>query len=194
MDHAPERLPARHVPLTVACTALAKMSANGASARILVLARHVPAYSDLPLAADARHAPFQPDGDFEADHTPRATVVPRASLSVHVPVTLPILATAVAIQVPPTVKPVMLVADHVFGGPFCARGAAVCALDVSTPARSKAQKSATLTVILERRYRCSLSSFAASIAASAGASMFGASCSLSQMYSINSAVGINSAV
>ena len=39
-----------------------------------------------------------------------------------------------------------------------------------------------------------LSSFAASMAASAGASMFGASCSLSQMYSISSAFGINSAV
>src|SRR5258705_7139040 len=113
MDHAPERLPARHVPLTAAFTARAKMSANGASARTLVFARHVPAYSDLPPAAAARHAPVQPDGDFEADHTPRATVLPPGSPSVHVPVTLPVLATGITVQVPPTVKPVSLVADHV---------------------------------------------------------------------------------
>jgi hypothetical protein len=136
-------LPARQVPLTAAFTALAKISANGASARTSVLARHVPEYSDLPPAADARHAPIQPDGDFEADHMPRATVPPRGPASVHVPVTLPVLATGVAVQVPLTVKPVLLVADHVPDRAFCARGAAVCALDVSIPARNKAHRSAT---------------------------------------------------
>jgi len=109
------------VPLTAAFTALAKMSANGASARTLEFARHVPEYSDLPPAAAERHAPIQPDGAFEADHTPLAMVRPPRSTSVHVPVTAAVSTRGITVQVPPTIKPVLLVADHVFGCLFCTR-------------------------------------------------------------------------
>ena len=92
-----------------------KRSTNGASVSTSVFAVQVPEYPGLPADAAARHAPVHPEGDFVADQTPRAIVLPLGSASVHVPVTFPVPGAGVAVQVPPTISPVLLVADQRFG-------------------------------------------------------------------------------
>jgi len=47
------------------------------------------------------------------------------------------------VQVPPTIKPVVLVADHVFSCLPCARGAAVCPFAASPHDSTTTQISAT---------------------------------------------------
>ena len=92
IDHDPACFPARHVPLTASTPRPSRRrSASFACASRSTPALHVPEYSVLPPVAIARQAPVQPAGDFAADHPPRATVWPRASERVHVPVDRPSL-------------------------------------------------------------------------------------------------------
>jgi len=117
MDHAPDCPRARQVPLTAFCTAILKRSAKPASGLRSALALHVPEYSSLLPETAARHAPVQPVRDFAADHPPLVTGLPLASLTVHVPVTAPVVGSVVAVHVPPSVRPVLLLALHVFCRP-----------------------------------------------------------------------------
>lgn len=112
IDHAPDCLPARQLPLTTVFAAVSKRSAKLAFGLRLTLALHVPEYSALLPDTAARHAPFHPVRDFAADHPPRLTVRPFASTSVHVPLTAPVVGSATAVQVPPSVSPVLLLAVH----------------------------------------------------------------------------------
>jgi hypothetical protein len=65
-------------------------------------------------ATEARHVPVHAVEDFAADHPPRMTVAPRASISVHVPVIAPAVVGGSAVQVPMNVVPPLLLALHVF--------------------------------------------------------------------------------
>jgi hypothetical protein len=114
IDQAPDWLAARQRPLMTRCTAVPKRSARGAFAWRPTLALHVPEYS-VPLPETvARQWPVHSADAFVADHPPRATVLRCASRSVHVPVTWPVFESAVAVHVPISVRPVVLVALHVF--------------------------------------------------------------------------------
>src|SRR5262245_18341963 len=144
MDHDPDCLPARQLPLTATCIALSKRSAKVALALRSVLALQVPEYSVLPPDTAARHVPLHPSGDFAADHPPRATVAPLAPTSVHVPVAAP-AGSETTVQVPAKVSPVLLRALHVFGevpgrDPVCAAtatetGTHRAAASITTPGR-----------------------------------------------------------
>ena len=115
MDQDPEYPPYRHLPLTTLCTAFSNRSANPARLLRLTLALHVPVYSPSRPEMTARQAPVHPAGDFDADHPPSVIVLPCASTSVHVPVTVPFVVSGTAVHVPPSVRPVLLLALHVFG-------------------------------------------------------------------------------
>src|SRR5688572_17767232 len=97
IDHVPERPPARQLPLTAACTACSKSSANPPSGFNFSVALHVPEYSFRCPAATARQLPLQPDAAFAADQAPCATTLRFASTSVHVPRTVPAAASGMAV-------------------------------------------------------------------------------------------------
>jgi len=141
IDHAPDRLPARQVPLTALCTAFSKRSTNRASALRSTPDAHVPENSPSRPAMIARQAPVHPVADFAADHPPFATVPPCGPRSVHVPVTLPRVESATAVHVPTSVRPPPVVAAHVperllRAFPAESERATACALDAWTAERS----------------------------------------------------------
>jgi hypothetical protein len=113
MDHAPDRLPARQVPLTAVRTAFSKRSTNDASTSRSTPAVQVPEYSPRRPAMTARQAPLHRPGAFAADHPPLATCLPCASASAHVPVTVPLVESGTAVQVPISVTPLLVLALHV---------------------------------------------------------------------------------
>jgi hypothetical protein len=112
MDHAPDLLPARQLPLATACIAFAKRSTNRALGSRSTLDVHVPEYSPSLPAMAARQAPFQRVADFAADQAPPATVPPCLSTSVHVPVTVPFVVSGTAVHAPASVRPLPFVALH----------------------------------------------------------------------------------
>src|SRR5690242_3808401 len=91
IDHAPDCLPMRQVPLTTACIAFANISTNRAFDLRSARAVHVPEYSPSLPAITARQAPFHCVADFAADHAPLASVRPCPSTSVQEPVTVPVV-------------------------------------------------------------------------------------------------------
>ena len=117
MDHAPDCPPARQLPLTTVCIANLNRSAKGAPGLSSTAALHVPEYSVLLPETAARQPPVHPVRDFAADHPPLVTGLPLASRTVHVPVTVPAAGPVMAVHVPPSVRPVLLLALHVFCRP-----------------------------------------------------------------------------
>src|SRR5205085_7746506 len=114
IDHAPELLPDRQLPVTIACPAFSKRSARRAVFFNSTPDFHEPENScSLPPKFAARQLPIHPSGDFDADHPPLAIVVPCALTSVHVPVTVPLVRSGTAVHVPPNVRPLLLLAPHV---------------------------------------------------------------------------------
>src|SRR5215217_49019 len=104
-DHAPDCPPVRQFPLTTVCTAILNRSAKPTSALRLTRALHVPEYSALLPETAARHSPVHPVRDLAADHPPLVTGLPLASMTVHVPVTVPVVGSVMAVHVPPSVRP-----------------------------------------------------------------------------------------
>src|SRR3954452_92943 len=119
IDHAPDCPPARQRPLTTDSMAFSRRFDSRAPAPRSTSVLQVPPYSAVRPGTVARQLPFHRAGDFTADHPPRASVVPLASTSVHVPVTLPEAASGTAVHVPISVWPLLLVALHVFARPSC---------------------------------------------------------------------------
>jgi len=112
MDHDPDWLMVRQLPLTAVFRAASKRSASRALPLRLTPPLHLPEYSPLLPETDARQDPVHPAADFAADHAPRLNVWPFASTSVHVPVTVPLVASATAVHVPTSVSPVLFLALH----------------------------------------------------------------------------------
>src|SRR5215204_6501516 len=100
----------------------------------------VPEYSPARPETTARQAPVHPTGAFAADHAPSARVLPFASTSAHVPVTVPAV-SSIAVHVPMSVRPLLVAALH---EPARSPGALVavsgrttdCARDGSAAARN----------------------------------------------------------
>jgi hypothetical protein len=125
IDHPPDCAPARHCPVTAPRVAISKRRPNGASGGRSRPALHEPEYSAVLPERAARQAPVHPADDFAADHVPRAAILRFASVSVHVPVTAPVLASIAAVHVPCSVRPDALRALQVFG-PRPSRADASC--------------------------------------------------------------------
>ena len=145
MDHAPDPLPARHVPLTTASIAFSNRSAKRAFGLRSTRAVHVPEYSPAVPAMAARHAPVHRVGDFAADHAPPASVLPCASRSVHVPVTVPWIVSSSAVHVPARGAPLLVVALHAPVRLFCVCAAeswraAACARETLAAIRNSRRK------------------------------------------------------
>ena len=61
----------------------------------------------------ARQLPVHRVEDFDADHAPLATDLPRASTTAHVPVTVPAVESGSAVHAPTNVRPVLVLALQV---------------------------------------------------------------------------------
>jgi len=119
IDHDPEFPPARQLPLTTFCAAIAKRSANGAFGFRSTVAFQVPEYSALLPTTFARHEPDQPLAALIADHPPRIVGCPLASSSVQLPDAAPVFESTPPVHVPARVRPVLLRALHVLSRPTC---------------------------------------------------------------------------
>jgi hypothetical protein len=70
MDHAPDRAPVFHVPLTIVRAAVSNSSTNRAFASRSIVDVHVPVYSPARPVTFARQEPAHRAGDFAAAHPP----------------------------------------------------------------------------------------------------------------------------
>jgi hypothetical protein len=110
----------------------------------------VPEYSPCLPATLARQAPFHCVAAFAADQPPLATVLPCASVSVHIPVTVLPVESRTAVHVPISGAPLAVVALHVPDRLFCAVAAeslraTPCALDARTAAKKRSDRKNDVT-------------------------------------------------
>src|SRR6187549_741084 len=108
---------------------------------------HVPAWSAVLPVTTARQAPLHPDGDFDAPQAPPVTVLPCASTSVHVPLTVPLAVSGTTVHVPVSVRPELLLALHVFTGTACAADLSAATKN----SRHRRKKNFRVTCCLELR-------------------------------------------
>src|SRR5262252_3760044 len=101
----------RQVPLAIVSNAFAKRSANCVDVLSPTSAVHDPEYSPSLPVTTARHPPIQASGAFAADQPPWASVLFCASVSSHVPVTVPFVSRT-AVHVPMKVCPLAVAALH----------------------------------------------------------------------------------
>jgi hypothetical protein len=154
IDHPPLLPPLRHPPFTIdSMPRFTKSCGSAVVARSEVDAVHVPEYSRALPATMERHAPFHPRGDFAADQLPCARTAPCAPLSVHVPVTVPLAASGMTVNVPINTMPPVLRALHVLTA-GCATTMALSVVCATATGAAQSRKHAQRIVIRRSHAVC----------------------------------------